>query len=139
MIESSLILTGPGITWHYCTMSSAEYQRKRRRARRKEFLMLLGGKCEECGSTKNLHFDHIEPKKKEFHIARYINKPYEVVKKEVLKTRLLCEKCHRAKTKEHWDFALPPARHGTIWMYKDQKCRCDKCKKAMSDYYFNKK
>ena len=31
---------------------------------------MLGGKCECCGSTFNLQFDHIDPTTKSFSIAK---------------------------------------------------------------------
>lgn len=120
-------------------MPTPEYQRKRKRERRKKFLMLLGGRCAVCGSQKNLQFDHLDPKKKKFHIARMINAPEDVVQKEVEKCQLLCEDCHRLKTKEKWEYALPESPHGSLWRYKKYKCRCDKCKAAMSRYYHQNK
>lgn len=118
-------------------MMNSDYHRKRRRARRKRFLAMLGGICENCGSRRNLQFDHINPSKKHFGVSRYINSPEKFVKKEIDKCRLLCEKCHKEKTHNSWDYALPPAEHGSLWMYKHYKCRCDKCRKAMSDYYYH--
>jgi hypothetical protein len=120
-------------------MMGPEYHKKRRKERKKMFLALLGNKCENCGSRNNLEFDHKDPSKKEFGVARNINSPDEFVKKEVKKCRLLCNKCHKEKTKKEWDFALPPAKHGSLWMYKEYGCRCAKCKKTMSDYYHSKK
>lgn len=128
-----------GIKKHLFVMLDPEYHKKRRRDRRKKFLMLLGGKCEECGSTKNLEFDHKDPSKKEFGVSRFINSPEEFVKKEVDKCRLLCKKCHKKKTHEKWEYSSPPTEHGSLWMYKRYSCRCELCKKRMSEYYYDKK
>ncbi len=114
------------------------YHRQRRRERRKKFLLLLGGKCNNCGSEKDLHFDHLDPSKKKFNISRHINEADDVIRPEGEKCQLLCDKCHREKTREKWEFLHPEAKHGTVWRYKRYKCRCDLCRKAMSDYNSNK-
>lgn len=119
-------------------MVDAEYHRNRKRERRNKYIKMLGGKCERCGSRDDLHFDHKNPDKKEFHISRMINAPEAVVIKEVKKCRLLCNDCHREKTRENWEFGAEESEHGTLWRYKKYKCRCDKCRKAMSDYYHSR-
>lgn len=96
--------------------------------------MLLGGKCEKCGATDNLHFDHKDPSKKEFGIARNINAPDDVLEAEVKKCRLLCSDCHHAKTMDKSEYGKP-SEHGTLWKYLKHKCRCDECKKTVSEYY----
>lgn len=111
-----------------------DYFNNRRKERRKKMLLLLGGKCENCGSTKNLQFDHKNPKIKEFRISSKIDAPEITLIKEVKKCILLCDKCHREKTKASWDFGVNKPKHGTIWFYKSRGCRCKKCKEAMSNY-----
>jgi len=118
---------------------SRDYFNKRRQDRRKKLIAILGGKCARCGSTNNLQFDHKKPSIKEFRISSKIDAPEKVLLKEVNKCILLCEDCHRQKTKESWDFGVNKPKHGTIWYYKSRGCRCNKCKKAMSDYLKNKK
>lgn len=120
-------------------MADAEYFRNRRKERRKRFLALLGGKCVNCGSKDNLHFDHINANKKNFYISRNLNRTDDSIVPEIKKCQLLCEECHKKKTKENGDFADKPARHGTLHMYKKYKCRCNKCRKCVSDYYFKLK
>ena len=115
-------------------MSTRDYWNSRRKNRRQKFIDLLGGQCERCGATDNLHFDHMDPKKKKFRIADRLDAPIVELENEVNKCRLLCPLCHRAKTKEFDEHGQPKARHGTLWMYKKYRCRCDKCKKAMSEY-----
>lgn len=119
-------------------MADTEYHRNRKRERRQRYVDLLGGECERCGSKTDLHFDHKNPAKKEFHISRMINAPEDVVLKEVKKCRLLCNDCHREKTRENWEFGSDESEHGTLWRYKKYKCRCDKCREAMSDYYHSR-
>ena len=115
------------------------YFRDRREKRRKHLRDLLGGECVRCGSTKNLHFDHKNPKKKERRIADLIDAPEDVLMAEVNKCVLLCDSCHRDKTREKGEHGQPKSRHGTIHYYKKYKCRCPKCKKAISDYNKNKR
>jgi hypothetical protein len=98
------------------------------------FIDLLGGKCERCGATEGLQFDHRKPNKKEFRISNRIDAPEDILLKEVMKCVLLCAKCHRDKTRELGEHGQPKARHGTLHMYKHYGCRCKKCKKRMSEY-----
>jgi len=116
-----------------------EIRKQRRVARRAKFIALLGGKCVNCGSKENLHFDHKKKKDKTLDIAHSIDTKEEILLKEIKKCQLLCKDCHLNKTKADWDWGVPKPEHGTIWMYKKYKCRCDKCKSAMSTYYFSKK
>ena len=110
-----------------------EYFRARREARRKKFKDLLGGRCIICGSKKNLQFDHKDPKKKEFRISLMIDSPEQRLLNELKKCQLLCAKCHHKKTLDKQEFGIESS-HGSIWRYKKYKCRCAKCRKAMSEY-----
>lgn len=110
-----------------------EYMRKRRKNRRDKLISLLGGKCVDCGTTESLEFDHLDPKTKRFEIADAKDGPEDLLTEEAKLCALRCSKCHQKKTRDKWEFGSEPARHGTIWMYK-KKCRCDDCKKAISDY-----
>lgn len=114
-----------------------EYMRNRRKERRKKFIALLGGKCISCGKKENLQFDHVNPKFKKFDLNDIKDSKETKILKELKKCVLLCPECHLKKTKEnkeHVNKNKKPARHGTIWMYKRYKCRCTKCKDAMSKY-----
>jgi len=110
-----------------------DYFNTRRKARRQKYIDLLGGKCVMCGSTKNLHFDHINPKTKNFRISIKIDAPEDLIMQELDKCQLLCAKCHRQKSHENNEFG-EKSKHGTLWRYKKYKCRCDKCRAAMSAY-----
>ena len=113
--------------------------RTRRKTRRKRLMELLGGKCVRCGTTKNLHFDHIEPKSKNFLISDNLDRNEADLLAEVDKCQLLCPACHRQKTIDNWEVGMPKSKHGTLWMYKKYHCRCQECVKAMSEYYFSRK
>lgn len=124
-------------------MSAADYMRDRRRKRRIKYLEMLGGKCANCGETDPslLEFDHKNPRKKQHDFNEIKDGPENTILKEVKKCGLLCIKCHLEKTKkkrEHINRDKKPARHGTLWMYKKYKCRCDKCKKSISEYMKSK-
>lgn len=121
-------------------MPSAEYMRKRRKAMKKRLISLLGGKCIECGSKKDLEFDHTNPTEKGFDISDALDAAFSRLEPEINKCRLLCKKCHLSKTLKNFEHNIwGPARHGTIYYYKQLKCRCDECKQAMSAYYHSHK
>ncbi len=111
---------------------NSSYWKNRRQERRKRLLKLLGAKCKICGSSKGLHFDHLDPSKKSFKLA-LIDSPMEQLLEEIKKCQLLCRKCHHKKTLDKQEYGKE-SLHGTVWRYKKYRCRCDACKKAMSDY-----
>lgn len=115
---------------------SNTYTTERRRLRREKFKELLGGRCVVCGRKYDLEFDHKDPSKKEFRISLMIDSPEQKLLNELKKCQLLCAKCHRQKTLDKHEFGIESS-HGTIWRYKKYKCRCDKCRRAMSDYNHN--
>lgn len=115
-------------------MPDREYFNERRKNRRVKFHDLLGGKCDRCGATEDLQFDHKRPKKKEFRIADRIDAPEAILMKEVLKCILMCASCHRDKTREKGEHGQPKSKHGTLHRYKHYGCRCGRCKKRMSEY-----
>ena len=56
-----------------------------------------GGKCKKCGYFKCLaamDFHHLDPSQKDYQISEIRSKQWEVVKKELDKTILLCRNCH---------------------------------------------
>jgi 5-methylcytosine-specific restriction endonuclease McrA len=76
----------------------AQQRKARRTARRLKFIELLGGKCQNCGTTKNLQFDHLEPKDKTLTISKRIDLSDVNLLEEVEKCQLLCRPCHHQKT-----------------------------------------
>lgn len=86
---------------------------------REILLEKLGGKCVECGSTKALEFDHIDPKTKSFNISAGYNKPKEVLEKELSKCQLLCNKCHIEKSKKDLKFRPKTIAGGRPLKYKN--------------------
>lgn len=109
------------------------YYRERYRTKRGAMIERLGGKCAKCGGTENLEIDHIDSTQKQFDVSAAWALAPDKVEEELLKCQVLCEKCHKAKSDEHGDYAMPPARHGTDHMYTKFKCRCDLCKAARAE------
>lgn len=98
--------------------------------RRTKVIEELGGKCVRCGSKNDLQFDHKDRKKKKMRMADLHSVSDAALKEELKNIQLLCQECHREKTHEAWDFDVPKPKHGTYWMYRKHKCRCDKCVEA---------
>lgn len=111
-----------------------DYMRNRYHQRRQKAIEELGGKCARCG-IKNVpfHLDHIEAKKKKMRASDIHSTNDKAVENEMKNLQLLCEECHKDKTKESWDYSTPKSKHGTYWMYRKYKCRCEKCTKAYKD------
>jgi 5-methylcytosine-specific restriction endonuclease McrA len=66
---------------------------------KKQFIAYKGGKCENCGYSKNCptvyHFHHTDPSQKEFGISQAKRKyKEELVWTELDKCQLLCSNCH---------------------------------------------
>jgi len=74
-------------------------QQQRGIERKKEFVKLLGGKCEICSYDKNLSalcFHHLDSSKKEqqLTIRELSNNSMNTLLKELKKCKLLCHNCH---------------------------------------------
>lgn len=82
----------------YTTEQMRVYTAERREHLRTELRELLGGRCARCGSTKELHFDHIDPATKLFAIANGLSRPRAVLLAEVAKCQLLCRPHHDEKS-----------------------------------------
>ena len=103
------------------------YMQKRYYLRIEEAKLRLGGKCNKCGSKDNLQFDHIDPSTKSFAIAKYIASCFEKkFEEEIIKCQLLCEECHKKKT-----------RRDLGWMNgrKTYKLICAYCKTEITRTY----
>ena len=88
--------------------------------------VIMGNKCISCGTSKNLEFDHINPKTKNFSITTYAGASNQKFLREASKCQLLCKSCHSFKT---WATdGRKRSKHGSISMYTNKKCRCDLCR-----------
>lgn len=104
-----------------------EYRRNVYHSRRKWAINLLGGKCNNCGTTNSLEFDHVDPSEKNFHIARRLqNAKIEELQAELELCQLLCHDCHEEKNRKD----NGEAKHGSLAMYSHYKCRCPDCKEV---------
>lgn len=114
----------------YKEASSSDYMRERYRNKREQVIKELGGKCVSCGSKNKLELDHKDRKKKTMRMADLHSVSDQKLKEELKNIQLLCKPCHDKKSRDSWDFGSPKPSHGTYWMYRKHKCRCDKCIEA---------
>jgi len=108
-----------------------EYMRKRRNQWIEDH-----GPCAKCGSKEGLEVDHVDPfTKLVLHNRRLRRDIFELNKSlreaELAKCQVLCHNCHVKKTRLAY---TEKRKHGTITMYSNGKCRCDKCKAASALY-----
>lgn len=73
-------------------------QQKRGLSRKKQLIVLLGGKCSMCGYNKNftaLEFHHLHSKLFGIDIRQCSNRSWKTLTREAKKCTLLCSNCHR--------------------------------------------
>lgn len=84
--------------YYRCKRCRAERVARRRRHVKAIVVREAGGKCSLCGYDRcvaALHFHHVDPEDKQFHIAlRGAARSLERVRREVKKCVLLCANCH---------------------------------------------
>ena len=73
--------------------------KKRRDQRKKDLVLMFGGKCKNCGYDKNLHnlcFHHRDPSTKlfEVNVHKLASKKWDILIEEANKCDLLCFHCH---------------------------------------------
>lgn len=108
-----------------------EYMAKRYHDKMNAMREMLGNTCKICGDKKGpFHIDHIDASKKSMRAADIHSTNDKKVKQEIKNFQLLCKPCHKEKTNMAWDYGVPKSDHGTVWMYRKYKCRCDKCVEA---------
>ena len=82
-----------------CKPCNSDGVLKRRRVIKLKAIEYKGGKCEKCGYNKCpavFEFHHLDPKQKDFSIAKNgHSRSWERVKNELDKCILLCANCHR--------------------------------------------
>ena len=108
-----------------------EYMANRYHQKRQEVIDRLGGRCTRCGSKDgNFHLDHKDKSKKTMRASDLHSVNDKRFKSEIKNLQILCEDCHREKTKEAWDYSTPKPSHGTYWFFRKYRCRCPACTKA---------
>lgn len=82
-----------------------DYMKSRYLKRRLNAIEKLGGCCKICGEDDYtlLEFDHIDPKTKEFTIAKASSFSEERFNKELDKCQLLCKTCHKIKSSREFE------------------------------------
>lgn len=103
-LQKSYCSTNCKVKAHYLNIksnpNSVHSQEKRGIERKKHFINLLGGKCYNCGYSKNitaLEFHHIDPsqKKMQLNMRTFSNNSMNTLTVEAHKCKLLCANCHR--------------------------------------------
>jgi 5-methylcytosine-specific restriction endonuclease McrA len=103
-----------------------EYQRKWMLQRRRDFQK--GRCCVQCGSTRQLEVDHIDPSTKVTHrVWAWSKKKREA---ELAKCQVLCKKCHATKSGNERRKEMV---HGTRGAYR-KGCKCDLCRAVQREY-----
>lgn len=75
--------------------------------RRNAALVLLGGKCVDCGAADQLEFDHIDASEKEYHInSLFSGGRRDKLMKELAKCVLRCYECHKTKSSREGDYSI---------------------------------
>jgi transposase-like protein len=94
--ETDFILEGRG--YYRCKRCRSERVAERRRKVKEIVVREAGGKCQLCGYDRwigALHFHHVDPSQKLFHIAlRGAARSLARVREEAKKCVLLCANCH---------------------------------------------
>lgn len=113
-----------------------EYQQHRREERRVYAVNKLGGVCVNCGTDKDLEFDHIVPiriRKGNRRISELLTASIKRLDKELELCQLLCNVCHKYKSAFE-DRTHGSLRHGTHASLKYCKPRCTKCETFQRNY-----
>jgi len=118
------------MTTNYQRYSKAHYEERR------ALWFAENGPCVECGSWERLEVDHIDPEQKvSSGFWLWAEERREV---ELSKCRPLCYLCHQKRSvvqrREAAIKAGRVARHGTYSCYVSQKCRCEVCRAANTEY-----
>jgi hypothetical protein len=107
------------------------YMAKRYAERKAQTVLVLGGKCVDCGSTERLEIDHILRSTKVLDVSSrtWSSKVYwaEVIEKCTLR----CNTCHRRKTAREFS-----VEHGG-GMSGKRNCYCEPCKARKREYMKN--
>jgi hypothetical protein len=78
--------------------SNYKYKKAARAKRKKQLVEMLGGRCLICGYDtcfQSMDFHHVDPDTKEFGVCSLlVQRSWEEILKETMKTILLCRNCH---------------------------------------------
>lgn len=110
-----------------------DYMKRRYHERKLEAISLLGGRCFNCSSTRNLELDHIDRKLKNFSLSKLWSISKERYLEELELCQLLCYDCHKEKTRQE-----ASVEHGGGLSGK-RNCICISCKIKKREYMQNRK
>jgi hypothetical protein len=109
----------------------AAYMKRRRKSRKAQLILMLGGSCIDCGTTEGLEFDHRNPSDKKFGVTMGLDKPWQVILDEAAKCDLRCSPCHRSKTTRLQENGS--VDHGGGVSGK-RNCPCPPCRARKTEY-----
>lgn len=108
------------------------YRRERHRRVKTWAVEHLGGCCTQCGATRDLEFDHVDPLSKTLDVSvAFTRWSRQRLLDELAKCQLLCPSCHDAKTVEQGSWW--GVEHGGGASGK-RNCPCVPCKTRKSEY-----
>jgi 5-methylcytosine-specific restriction endonuclease McrA len=109
-----------------------EYMLARYYRRQAEWREKLGGKCDVCGTTENLEFDHLVASDKALEIAKILTSgSNDKLAREMAKCHLLCKDHHLEKSIASGD--INNVEHGGGLTGK-KNCRCKLCAPLKNAY-----
>jgi hypothetical protein len=84
------------VRWR-CRHCDGEAVTRRKQRVRRTLVEEAGGRCAVCGYGRcvlNLHFHHVDPKKKTFDLSSHIGRALAKFREEAKKCVLVCANCH---------------------------------------------
>lgn len=115
---------------HY-NLYMKNYMKQRYYKRREKYIAKLGGACVDCGTEKDLEFDHLDSSKKSFDVGKaFAGWSESRIEAELEKCVLRCKNHHLEKSKNE-DFGS--VEHGEGLTGK-RNCRCDLCRPLKNRY-----
>jgi hypothetical protein len=104
------------------------YMAKKYRQRRDMAILVLGGKCVDCGSIEKLELDHILPSAKILSVSSRTWSKLAYWTEVMEKCALRCQRCHRIKSANE---AFVPHGGGASGR---RNCPCLPCKERKREY-----
>lgn len=109
-----------------------DYVLRRYHRRRARYVEEWGGECVDCGSTKNLQFDHADASSKRIDVGKMMaGWSDKKVRAELNKCVLRCQPCHVRKSHAFGDVKY--VEHGGGASGK-KNCPCDLCRTKKREY-----